>query len=452
MSQPNVLIFFTDQQRADTCGCYGQALDVTPQLDRMAQEGVVFNHAMSMQPVCGPARASLMTGQYPTRTGCFRNAIGLAPHMKTMAHAMSGAGYETAYIGKWHLSSHRDSGDPERPDVDSRSSPVPPGGRGGFDDFWLASDVLEFTSTGYSGHMFAGDGSKREFPVGGYRADVQTDWVLEYLENRSTQKPFFLVTSYIEPHHQNSSGHYEGPHGSKERWKDFAVPGDLVDTEGDWREEYPDYLGCCEALDQGLGRVRSKLQELGELENTVIIYLADHGSHFKTRNGEYKRSCHDSSLHVPLVISGPGFTGGQRIDPCVSLIDVPRTVLSLGGAKLIPDMDGRDLGEIVGGCDDWPDEVFYQISESEVGRGIRSLQWKYYVHALDLDPYNDSASDVYHEACLYDLKNDPYERNNLVESPAHVELRAELAKRLIRRMVAAGEAAPEIRPKRSLAQ
>jgi len=238
MSKPNILFLFSDQQRWDTCGCYGQPLPVTPNLDRLAAEGVYFEHSYTCQPVCGPARACLQTGKYATELGCEVNNRILPPAEKTMAHYLTEQGYATGYIGKWHLASF---GPPNGPDS-YRTRAVPPERRGGY-DFWLAADTLEFTSHGYDGYMFDRDGQRRDFPEGRYRVDAQTDWVIEYLESRADQEdPFFLFVSYIEPHHQNDHKHYEGPHGSRERFQDFVVPGDLADTEGDWREEYPDYL------------------------------------------------------------------------------------------------------------------------------------------------------------------------------------------------------------------
>ena len=325
MSKPNILFIFSDQQRWDTCGCYGQPLDITPNLDRMAREGVRFEQAFTCQPVCGPARASLQTGRYPTEVGCHTNHRMLPLDEKTIAHHFAENGYEVGYIGKWHLASTGPIGGPD----DFRVKPVPPERRGGYVDYWLASDTLEFTSHSYDGHMFDGNMQQRDFPEGRYRVDAHTDWVLEYLQTRTGEKPFFLFVSYIEPHHQNDHNHYEGPHGSKERFKDFATPGDLVGTEGDWRAEYPDYLGCIHSLDENLGRIRAELERLGLAENTLVIYTSDHGSHFRTRNPEYKRSCHDGCIRIPMIACGPGFSGGKVIDDLVSLIDLPPTILAL---------------------------------------------------------------------------------------------------------------------------
>lgn len=438
--KPNILFLFSDQQRWDTCGCYGQRLNITPNLDQMAREGVRFENTFSCQPVCGPARAAIQTGRYPTEVGCHVNHRMLPVNERTIAHHLSENGYDTAYIGKWHLASCGPDGGPD----DFRIKGVPPERRGGYREFWLAADVLEFTSHSYDGHMFDGAGRKREFPPGRYRVDAQTDWVLEYLRGRTSAKPFFLFVSYIEPHHQNDHKHFEGPRGSKARFKDFIVPGDLVDTGGDWREEFPDYLGCIHSLDENLGRIRDTLQACGLAEDTLVIYTTDHGSHFRTRNSEYKRSCHDGCIRIPLVINGPGFKGGRCPGELVSLIDVPPSILAAAGMVPPSTMRGRPVQELlVKGDRNWPAEVFLQISESQCGRAIRTRRWKYSVRAPDKSG-GDPSSAIYVEDFLYDLAVDPHERNNLVTDPGLASVRRELAQTLKRRMVEAGEAEPEI--------
>jgi arylsulfatase A-like enzyme len=439
--QPNILFFFTDQQRWDTCGCYGQPLDVTPNLDRMAADGVRFENAFTCQPVCGPARACLQTGKYATEVGCHTNHRRLPPDETTIAQLLSGAGYEVGYLGKWHLSS---CGPNDGPD-NFRTRAVPPDRRGGYVDYWLASDTLEFTSHGYDGYMFDADMNRVDFT--GYRVDAMTDFALDYLRTRDGERPWFLFLSYIEPHHQNDRGHYEGPDGSKERFKEFVPPGDLIGTEGNWREEYPDYLGCINSLDMNLGRIRAELERLGIADDTLIIYTSDHGSHFCTRNSEYKRSCHDGCIRVPMIACGPGFSGGGVASDLASLIDIPPTILTAGGAAVPDSMRGRALQEVASGnADDWPQEVFLQISESQVGRAIRTAKWKYSVSAPDLPGWEAAASDRYVEEFLYDLDADPHERNNLVREQHLAEVRADLSARLKARMVAAGEAEPEIDP------
>ncbi len=444
--RPNIVFLFSDQQRWDTVGCYdarslGAVLGVTPNLDAMAQEGVRFHHAFTCQPVCGPARSCLQTGLYATQTGCWRNDIALPLDAVTLPRLLKSAGYEAGYIGKWHLASTGS-------EVNHRTGPVPKAYRGGYDEFWLASDVLEFTSHGYDGHMFDADMNQVDFPAGRYRVDALTDFAVDYLRSRDGNKPFFLFLSYIEPHHQNDHNHFEGPKGSKERFKDFPVPGDLEGAKGNWKEELPDYLGCCAALDGAVGRIRGELDKLGIADNTLVIYTSDHACHFCTRNREHKRSCHDNSIRVPMILCGPGFRGGGVVQELVSLIELPPTVLAAGGVTPPAPMQGRPLQPLAAGqTKGWPEEVFVQISESQVGRAIRTSRWKYAVRAPGaFDGNHGEKSLTYDEDFLYDLEADPHERSNLVRDPSLAEVRSGLAKRLLARMRQAHEEEPEIRP------
>jgi arylsulfatase A-like enzyme len=436
MAPPNIIVAFSDQQRWDTLGCYGQPLPVTPHLDRMAAEGVRFANAFTNQPVCGPTRAVVQTGRYATEVGCWRNDLALPTDAPTIARLLSSAGYETGYIGKWHLAS---TGGQQN----HHFTGVPRHLRGGYLDHWLASDVLEFTSHGYDGHLF--DADERRVDFTGYRVDALTEFALDYLRGRDRRRPFFLFLSYIEPHHQNDRDRYEGPEGSKERWRDFVPPADLAGTGGDWREQYPDYLGCVHALDGGVGRIRAELARLGLAEDTLVIYTSDHGNHFRTRNGEYKRSCHDGSIRIPMLACGPGFRGGRTVERLVSLIDLAPTLAWAGGAVPPRAMRGRPLHEALSAAA-WMDEVLVQISESQVGRALRDGRWKYGVTAPGLNGWDHAAASAYREEFLYDLAADPHERRNLVAEPTLTAVRADLASRLRRRLVAIGEPPCEIGP------
>lgn len=438
MKRPNIVFYFADQQRWDTLGCYGQKCNVTPNLDALARMGTRFAQAYTCQPVCGPARACLQTGKYATENGSFRNDIELSRDMKHLADYFNENGYETAYVGKWHLASNAEK------NLDYTVSAVPEEYRGGYRDYWMAADVLEFTSHGYDGYVFDQDNRKHEFI--GYRPDCINNYAIHYLQNRKTEKPFFLFVSQIEPHHQNDHHRFEGPDGSKERFRDYEVPGDLVGTGGDWRENYPDYLGQCSSLDSNVGRLVDTLKEQGVWNNTILFYTADHGSHFCTRNSEYKRSCHDGCTHIPMIACGPGFEGGKVIEELVSLLDIPATLLDCAGIAVPEDFHRRSLKPLVEGtAQNWPDAVFMQISESQVGRAIRTKDWKYSVRA-DADGWRDSKADVYYEDFLYDLNRDPHERTNLAADPAYAEIRAKLCQILKREMKAAGEDVPEILP------
>ncbi len=422
--KPNILLYFTDQQRADTCGCFGQSLDITPNLDALAAEGVAFDQAFTPQPVCGPFRAMLQTGRWATETGCFRNNVMLPRNVKTLANYFTEAGYETGYVGKWHLASDGDEQYHQR--LDFFHDPVPRALRGGYNGFWRAADVLEFTSDGYGGYVFDEEGRRRDFE--GYRVDCLTDMALEFFDARDKSKPFFLTVSHIEPHHQNNHHHYEGPPGSKERFRDFPVPPDLAALEGDYLAEYPDYLGACASLDANLGKLLTRLRQEGLYENTVVVFLSDHGSHFKTRNrdahlcgaDDYKRTCHDSALRVPLVIAGGPFRGGLHVQSLVSTASVPKTLLALAGVDVGEAMIGENLLDVVRGKDpNRPNRVFAQISESRVGRCVRTADWLYAIHAPNVDGSAAPGSQVYADDFLYNLRADPWELRNLAGDPAY---------------------------------
>ena len=163
-------------------------------------------------------------------------------------------------------------------------------------------------------------------------------------------------------------------------------------------------------------------------DNTLVIYTSDHGTHFRTRNREYKRSCHDGCLRVPMILNGPGFKGGVTNENLVSLIDVPKTILTAAEAEIPEDWQGIALQDNIG-KENLRDAVFAQISEDHVGRAVRTKKWKYEIWLpFDMMPElwdtSKSPDDVYHERFLYDLENDPYERNNLISDPDYAETRA----------------------------
>lgn len=433
--QPNIIFFFSDQQRWDTVN-----ETVTPHLMALAQEGVQFENSFTCQPVCGPARACLQMGVYATQCGCYFNGIALPENIKPLASYFNEAGYETAYVGKWHLASDRFP----NIGVHCEKTAVPKERQGEYKDWWRAADVLEFTSHGYDGYVFDGDGNKIEFE--GYRADCITDFALEYIEQKTSDKPFFLFLSHIEPHHQNDRHCYEGPTETVPKYKGYPIPDDLSFLPGDYREMYPDYIAAIDSLDKNVGRLVEKLKEKGIYENTVIIYSSDHGSHFKTRNAEYKRTCHDSATHTPLIIAGGPFSGGEKDERLVSLIDLPPTFLDLAGIKIPESYMGKSILKMREN-DEERDCVFMQISESQCGRAIRTKKYKYAVRAVGAGMTKYRAK-FYFEDYLYDLQKDPIERCNLIQSPEYKDVRAELRQMLIREMVNAGEKTPKILPAR----
>ena len=430
--KPNIIFYFSDQQRADTL-----KEDIMPNLWELAQEGTLYTNSYTCQPVCGPARACLQTGKYATQSGCYKNGISLPETEKTLADYFNENGYDTAYFGKWHLAT-----DKGKKGKNFEKTAVPKELQGGY-KYWRAADVLEFTSHGYDGYVFDENGNRIDFT--GYRADAINDFALEYINNRTEDdKPFFMFVSQLEPHHQNDSGHFEGFKDTVDDYKDYPIPEDLNFLKGNYKEEYPDYLSAINSIDYNIGRLIDTLKEKGLYDNTVIIYTSDHGCHFKTRNSEYKRSCHESAIHTPLVIGGGAYKRGVVDDRLVSLIDLPPTMLDFADIYIPSTFSGVSLLEQEeNGIK--RDNVFIQISESQVGRAIRTEKYKYSVKALKLG-LSSKDSKVYYEDYLYDLENDPYEKMNLVDDKNFKEIRKKLAEQLIAEMEKAWELKPKIRP------
>ncbi|MBI3830943.1 MAG: sulfatase-like hydrolase/transferase [Planctomycetes bacterium] len=424
--KPNTIIFFTDQQRWDMAGVHGNPLDLMPNFDRVAQESTHLYHCFTPQPVCGPARSCLQTGQYATQTGCWRNGIPLKEDATTLAKCFRKGGYTTGYIGKWHLSD---------------GNPVTEPQRGGY-EYWLGSYSLEMTSDAYRTRMWDNENKPVDLP--GFRVDALTDAAIRYIDSNKA-KPFYLMISFIEPHFQNSRDDYPAPTGYEERYQGRWTPPDLLALGGSAHRHWGGYCGMVKRLDEAYGRLLDALKSLNLRDKTNVLFTSDHGCHFKTRNGEYKRSCHESSLRVPTALTGPAFESGGRIKDLVSLVDLPPTLLDAAGLPVPATMSGRSILPLLNRtARDWPEEIFAQISEAQVGRCVRTKRWKYNVHAPDKKGSSDSGSSTYVEEFLYDLLADPYELNNLVGFESHRHVADALKQRLLRRMKDVGEAAPEI--------
>ena len=429
--RPNVILFFTDQQRWDTTGVHGNPLELTPNFDRMATHGTHLANFFTCQPVCAPARSCLQTGQYATTTGVFRNGIALAPDAVTLARVFGAAGYATGYIGKCHLAGR------------GQGQAVPPDQRGGYQE-WLAANALEMCSDAYRTVLYDEAGEEVRLP--GYRVDALTDAAIRYVD-RHRADPFLLCLSFLEPHHQNSVDDYPPPEGYRERYTGRWVPPDLQALGGSSARHLGGYFGMVRRLDEALGRLRDALRSLELDRRTIVVFLSDHGNHFKTRNGEYKRSCHESSIRVPSAICGPGFEGGGRVRQLISLVDIAPTLIEAAGLPVPDGVQGRSLLPLLRGAGTpWPEEVFVQISESQVGRAVRTHRWKYGVTAPGVQGGEAPGAASYVEQYLYDLDSDPYELNNLAGRGSHRGVADRMRERLLRRMAEAGEPPAEVLP------
>jgi len=432
--RPNVLVFFTDQQRWDCSGLHGNPLDLMPNFDRLARAGTHIRNSFTCQPLCVPARAAIQTGRYPSQVGAFRNDRPLPAGTRTLAHEFRAAGYRTGYIGKWHLSPREQPG------------AVPPANRGGYED-WLAANVLELVSDAYETRLYDEHGAERRLP--GYRVDALTDAAIRYLATPRTQ-PFFLFVSYLEPHHQNHRDDYPAPEGYAERYRGRWMPPDLARLGGSAPEHFAGYCGMVKRLDEALGRICDALKSTGQLKETILLFSSDHGCHFKTRNAEYKRSAHESSIRVPTMLHGPGFMCGGDRRELVSLIDLPPTLLDAAGVPVPPAMQGRSLLPRLRGREPtWRDDVYIEISETQSARALRTDRWKFIVSVQGSDAAqaaNEPTWPVYTEEALYDLATDPHEFVNVIDRPRCAPVAAVLRERLQQRMAEAGQSDARIEP------
>ena len=431
--RPNVILIISDQFRWDCLGGNGlNTLNLTPNLDAIAAEGVNFANAITNQPVCAPSRACLFTSLYANRHGVWRNGIALPAQMPTLANVFRQAGYTANYIGKWHL------GLPGVPGA------VDPEYRGGFADFWEGCNELELTSHPYEGIIWDGDGRPIQFKDE-YRVDFITGRVIRFLKEKA-RTPFFLVISYLEPHFQNDCNCFVAPNGYADRYRNSFVPADLKFFPGDWASQLPDYYGCIARIDENVGKLRNEIANLAPSQNTIIAFVSDHGCHFRTRNAEYKRSGHEASIHIPMVMAGPNFNRSLSIKELVSQIDVAPTLLDACHITPPASFQGRSFMTLLTRqVDEWPNEVFVQISESMTGRVLRTPEWVYVV--AQPDGKSQASSSQYEEYQLYNLYSDPHELVNLAGRRDTREISGVLRERLRRKMLEAGEGIAEIKPK-----
>ncbi|ANG63478.1 arylsulfatase [Marinobacterium aestuarii] len=412
MSKPNIIVFFTDQQRHDTTGVHGNPMGLTPNFDRIARSGTHLYHSFSTQPLCGPARATMQTGQFSTQTGVFRNGITLSEDAETMAKVFNRNGYSTGYIGKWHLGG---------------ADPVPKNMRGGYQS-WLGANLVEHISDAYDAILFDEDGNPKKLP--GYRVDAVTDAAIRYC-NTHQDDPFMLFVSLLEPHHQNHIDDYPAPDGYREACAaNLWTPPDLMTYKGTSPWQLSGYYGMVKRIDEAFGRLMDALKSLDMLDNTIVLFTTDHGCHFKTRNDEYKRACHESAVRIPTLITGPGFNAGGQVRGLFGTVDVAPTLIDAAGLEVPNSMVGKSVLPLVRDARaPWRQDLFFQISETETGRALRTHRWKYGVTS-DYDRHHAGA-EIYRESYLYDLDTDPYELVNLIGMAPFRELADQLKERLL---------------------
>ena len=436
-NRPNLVLIISDQFRWDCIGAMGlNPMNLTPNLDRMASRGVLFRSAFSNQPVCAPARGTIFTGQYPSKHGVWKNAIALPENSTTLATALGARGYSTNYIGKWHLGP---GGGPET------YGPVAPKHRGGFLGLWEASNVLEHTSHAYEGDLYDNDGKPLHFS-GVYRTDFMTGRAERFL--RSAKPPFVLVVSYLEVHHQNDTDTYDPPKEFAKRYPNPYIPPDLRPYPGSWPSQLADYYRCVARIDENVGQIRQTLADTGLAGNTILAFFSDHANHFKTRNAEYKRSPHEGSIHVPLIVEGPGFNRAIQIPELVSLVDLAPSFLDAVGTPVPATMQGHSFLPLLDRrTEGWRNEVYFEMAEFTTGRGLRTPQYTYAVSVPKVPGWRAAnGAETYTDYVLYDNYADPYQQVNLAGRAPYREVAEEMRRRLLERIREASGATPTIEP------
>ena len=461
--RPNIILFHSDQFRWDcicAAGCNPME-GLTPNLDAMYRRGTVFKNFITTQPLCSPSRSCWMTGQYATTTGVWKNGPGLHRDARTIATQLTPAGYSANYFGKWHLAPGWNL---------AECGAVPPEYRCGFTGQWLAANCPEISTQPYDSQFWDNDGHPVHYGKDVYRVDFLTGEAEKFLRKKH-DKPFLMVLSQLEPHQQNykcEHGDVFGfvpPHGYEKLFRSCFVPEDLRFFPGDWQYEMNNYYGDIKAIDDSLGRILKTLKEQNLEDNTVVMFLSDHGCHFRTRNEEYKRSPHESSIHVPLMIQGPGFNNRQTVTELVSMIDIAPSILDLVGVKIPSCMQGRSFIPLLhdeNARANWRNEVLVQISESEIARALRTPEWTYVALAPQANPLSDPGSLHYQDYQLYNNRADPHQLVNMIgrmdarwpddnvllnfvgHRRSMREITTHLRERLIERIVEAGENRPEI--------
>lgn len=400
---PNILFIMPDQWRAMDLGCMGNTQVRTPHLDRLASEGVLFTNATANCPVCTPARGILLTGRFPHENGTPVNDVPLKQDQPTIAKVLQKAGYYTGFIGKWHL-----HGGPRMPGF------VPPGpARQGF-DYWGAN----ICSHAYFNSQYFRD-DPTPIPIKTYDSIAWTDLTIEFLEKAKARKqPFCLYVQHTPPHDPyllppgHEKDYQPGDIQLRKNWKDGA-------KRGGTRKDIAGYYSAINFLDQEVGRILKRLDELGQRENTIVYFLSDHGDMLGSQGTFLKRKPWEESTQVPGIMRWPrAIRPGRKLDAVFSHIDAIPTLLGLCGVPVPDTMHGYNYANyILGKSSRTPESAMLTIytktemNEWDCWRGVRTRRYKY--ARFEEEPW-----------VLYDLHNDPFEMNNLAKSPAHRRLAA----------------------------
>ncbi len=425
-ARPNIVFVLLDDLRWDELGCMGHPFAATPNIDRIAKEGVIFRNAFVTTPLCSPSRASFLTGQYAHSHRILDNTdrSALSHQLHTFPQLVQRAGYENAFIGKWHMG------------VDDAPRP-------GF-DHWVS-----FKGQGsYLNPEINADGRTAKVP--GYMTDILTDRAVAFLRRERT-KPFLLYLAHKAVHPeltQYADGSVSDPTGGvflpAERHRSLYAGRPIVrrpnaraapegkpalqrkigglpplgPATGTDDETIRNRLRMLAAVDEGVGRMLQALDEKRQLDNTVFVFTSDEGYFFGEHGLSFERRlAYEESARIPLLVRYPRLIKpGSRLDPLALNIDLAPTLLELAGIVAPSNMQGRSLVPLLKGdtkgwrtsflIEYFSDRVFPRVSNMGY-QAVRTERWKY-IHYTELAGMDE----------LYDLKTDPYERKNRIDEPA----------------------------------
>ena len=424
-SKPNLVFIIADQLRYQSCGFAGDARARTPQLDALAKQGVVFRNAVSGHPVCAAFRAALLTGKYTTSTGMVINELRLNTNHVFLAQVLTRQGYDTGYIGKWHLWANELGNH-----YDPKNSFVPPGPyRFGFDGFWAA---YNFHHEYYKAYYHTD--SPEKILVEGYEPDFQAGLAARQVKRLATEgKPFALFVSFGTPHDpwtpENVPAEYYARFADDGTTPRFTLPPNYkpendpyADAWGRFngpgeRKRLPEmmrvYYAMAANLDWNIGRLLKAIDEAGLRDNTIVVFTSDHGEMMGAQGRRAKNIFYEEAVRVPFLMRWPGrIPSGRASDACLNTPDVMPTLLGMMGLPIPAKVEGTDLSHCaLGQPGPEPEAAFMQNTGAcaawEDGYEWRALRSKQYTYAI----YRKDRKEL-----LFDNLNDPYQLHNLAES------------------------------------
>lgn len=411
-TKPNIVYILTDQWRASALGYAGDPNVKTPNLDKFAEEAVNFANAVSVCPVCTPHRASLLTGRYPTSTGMFLNDLYLPDEELCMAEIFKTEGYNTAYLGKWHLDGH------------GRINNVEPERRQGF-DYWKA---LECSHNYNKMAYYENDDPKIKYWEGYSPYALAADANLYLTNHANAENPFLLFVSIATPHfpHHSAPQEYKDMYPKEKLKLSLNVP---EEWEERTREELQGYYGHCTATDKAIGSILDKIKELKLDENTIVVFTSDHGEMMGSHGMRpfMKQLAWDESVKVPFLIHYPGIgeNKGAVVNAPINTPDILPSLLGLTNIEIPESVEGENLSNLITNPNPETDRVALIMnlcpftSEYKYPE-YRAIRTKKYTYARTLDGPDK----------LFDNLKDPCQMNNLLGKSEFRKLQQELDAKL----------------------